>query len=920
MKRDRLTMHVLSHTHWDREWYQPFQGYRQRLVFQTDRMMELLETRRAFKHFHLDGQTAVVEDYLAIRPEERERLLRHIRAGRVLVGPWFVMPDERVLSGESLVRNLILGHELCAEYGTKPMPIGYVTDIFGHCSQFPQILRGFGINAAMLHRGTSCAREKAEMVWEGADGSEVLLVAVYQYTGYNDFMTFREWTDDELRAYEKTKLALATTDVLYGLDGNDHQPARWDIPEEMARVNRIFTGIRCVHSSMPKFLDALWKALGRNWTKGRKRFVGELTTPAKEGQWSETMFGFGSSRVDLKQANDSQEQLLSRVAEPLHAWAVLVGGRSQKSFLDLAWRYLLLNHPHDSICGCSLDQVHRDMHYRFDQSHMLATDSIWESVQAVGDRIDTARLGGGDAVVTVFNSAAAPTGPVTEFSFDINSSLAVDKEKAGLVPVLIGADGREIRADLLGVERRVKPLPYTFITDDVDAAAPWIKHRPGRGNPAYKNRHDPADRFHVAVPASIGALGYNSWRIAFKPRKSAAARLPKGIHAIKVDSAARTIENDSLRLTAGKDGLIELYDKSTRTRYSRLHAFEDCGDAGEGWNHRYPGRDTVVLSTDRKARGAVTVKTRPHGALSASIEISFSMRVPADLVKSERGYGEMDRATQISRSDRKATLRIATTFTVTAGSTRVDCRTVIHNTAQCHRMRVLFPTGRKTDVWFSDSAFDIVRRKVKLIDTAGWKEQAREEQIMKSFAAVADKRAGLAVLTKGLNEAAVKDDPFRTLALTLFRGFRENLAYEITRDSQLLGDLTFEYALLPFRPEAGAVPPTIFAEVDRFKLPLFTYARAPQCGDLPPQASLIEISAPAAISTIKTSQDGCATILRVFNPSPKPVTANIRADFAYKSAWKADLQERPVSRLAGRRVIRLPLRGKEVATIRFDRG
>jgi hypothetical protein len=799
------------------------------------------------------------------------------------------------------------------------MPIGYVTDIFGHCSQFPQIMRGFGIDAAMLHRGTSCAREKSEMVWEGADGSEVLLVAVYQYTGYNDFMTFREWTDDELRSYEKTKLALATTDVLYGLDGNDHQPARWDVPEEMARVNRIFTGIRCVHSSMPKFLDALWKALGRNWTKGRKRFVGELTTPAKEGQWSETMFGFGSSRVDLKIANDAQEQLLARVAEPLHAWAVLAGGRSQKPFLDLAWRYLLLNHPHDSICGCSLDQVHRDMHYRFDQSRLLATNSIWESVQAVGDLLDTARLGESDAVVTVFNPAAAPTGPVTRISFDIKSSLAADKAKAGLVPVLIYADGREIRADILSVERRVKPLPYTFITDDVDAAAPWIKHHPGPGNPAYKNRHDPADRFHVVAAASVGALGYNSWRIAFRPGKASASKLPKGIRPIKADAATRTIENSLVRLTAGKDGLIELYDKATRTRFCPLHVFEDCGDAGEGWNHRYPGKDTVVLGTSRKARGPITIKTLSHGALSASIEVSFSMRVPADLVKSEHGYGEMDRAAEISRSDRKATLRIHTTFTLTAGSPRIDCRTVVHNTAQCHRMRVLFPTGRRTDVWYSDSAFDIVKRNVKLIDTAGWKEQAREEQIMKSFAAAADKRSGIAVITKGLNEAAVQDNPDRTLALTLFRGFRENLAYEITRDSQLLGDIAVEYALLPFTPVAGAVPPTIFAEVDRFKLPLYSYTRAAQHGDMPPQASLVDISAPAAVSTIKTSQDGRAVIIRIFNPSPRPTSVNIRANFAYKSAWKADLQERPVKRLAGRRAIRLPLRGKEVATIRFDR-
>ncbi|MGQ9581638.1 MAG: alpha-mannosidase, partial [Armatimonadota bacterium] len=149
------TMHVISHTHWDREWYQEFQGYRQRLVFQIDALLDLLDTRPEYKHFHLDGQTSCVEDYLAIRPENTERLFQHIRSGRILIGPWFVMPDELLLSGESLVRNLLYGHQLCSKWDVNPMKVGYVTDVFGHCSQLPQILRGFGIDNAILHRGTS---------------------------------------------------------------------------------------------------------------------------------------------------------------------------------------------------------------------------------------------------------------------------------------------------------------------------------------------------------------------------------------------------------------------------------------------------------------------------------------------------------------------------------------------------------------------------------------------------------------------------------------------------------------------------------------------------------------------------------------------------------------------------------------------
>jgi len=912
-------MHVLSHTHWDREWYQDFQGYRQRLVFQMDRMLDLLKRRREFRAFHLDGQTCLLSDYLRVRRDERERLAGHIRSGRVLIGPWFVMPDERLLSGESLVRNLMLGRRICREWRAKPMPIGYVTDVFGHVSQMPQILRGFGIDAAMLHRGTSCANEKSEMVWEGADGSEVLLIAVYQYTGYNDFLTFREWTDDELRAYEKRKLALATTDVLYALDGNDHQSAKWDIPEEIARANKVFTRIRCLHSSMPAYLAALRKALGKNWTRGRKRFAGELNIPAKEGQWSEVMNGFGSSRPYLKQANDGLEQLLARVAEPLHAWAVLCGGQSQKAFLDLAWRYLLLNHPHDSICGCSVDQVHRDMTYRFDQARLVATDSISESIQAVGDAMDTARLGESDAVVTVFNPSAAATGPVTCFSFEVKSELAAEKESKGLTPALLDGDGKPVCLEILKVERKTRAKPVAFITESLEGVVPGIPQRSAVPTPAYRPRFWPVDRWHVAAAAAVPALGMKTWRVLFKPRKNRARR-PRCIKAVKADADARALENEFLRIAAKSDGSIDIFDKVTRTRYEGLHVFEDCGDAGEGWNYKAPARDRVILSTLRKNRGAVSIRVEDGGELSKAVRVAFKMRVPADLVDAETGRAFTGRERRTARSSRLATLGIETVFTLRAGERRVDCLTTVTNTAECHRLRVLFPTRRKTDAWYSDSAFDVVKRRVKLIDTTGWKEEMREWQVIKSFAAAADRRAGLAVLTKGLNEAAVRDDRERTLALTLFRAFRENLLHEITVDSQLLGDVVFEYAIAPFTPERGGVPAGIFAEVDRFKLPLFSYSRATQAGHAPAQATLVDIDAGAAISTVKASEDGKAIVARVFNPGTRRTNATITAGFAFARASRTDFEEKPLARLGtrGGKTIRLALGPKEVATVRFD--
>ena len=616
MKSGKSIMHVLSHTHWDREWYQEFQGYRQRLVFQMDAMMDLFEKKPEFRYFHLDGQTSVLFDYLEIKPEARERLEKYVREGRALVGPWFVMPDERLLSGESMVRNLMLGHRHCKEFGTKPMPIGYVTDIFGHCSQFPQIVAGFGIDAVMLHRGTGILPdEKSEMVWRGADGTDVLLVSVYPWTGYQDFLAFREWTEEELKDYEKKKLALATTNVLHALDGNDHQPAKWDLTEQMERANGVFERIECVQSSMPRYLAALKKAMGPNWKKGRKVIEGELTTPAKDGIWSETMYGFGSSRVYIKQRNDEMEYLLPRAAETFAAWAGTLGHESQKGFLDLAWRYLLLNHPHDSICACSIDQVHKDMMYRFDQARLLARNSAWESIQAVGDRMNTAKLGDDALAVTVFNAGAAETGPVTEVRFEVESAVVDVKAKEGLEPALFDASGAAAPMEVLAVEKGVRAEPMTFITDNVHG----LNLKP---TPVYRPRTDAMDAYRAAVAVTVPALGYETLAVGWRRKGEHDWTLPKGIEPVVADG--RILENGLVRVSVAEDGTVELFDKETGARYSGLFVFEDVGDAGEGWNHRYPTEGARILSSDRNSASEVTVSVERKGCLEGALAVRLS--------------------------------------------------------------------------------------------------------------------------------------------------------------------------------------------------------------------------------------------------------------------------------------------------------
>jgi alpha-mannosidase/mannosylglycerate hydrolase len=930
----KALMHVISYTHWDREWYQDFQGYRRRLVHQLDALLELMERRVEYRYFHLDGQTAPLQDYVQVRPGNRERLSALIGQGRVLIGPWFVMPDEGLVSGESLVRNLMLGHRLCRQWGGTAMPVGFVSDVFGHVSQLPQVLAGFGIDCAWLHRGTGCGpKEKTELLWLGADGSETLIAKAFPHTGYQDFKELRDADQAALSRYEQAKLSLSASGVLFSMDGNDHEPARWDTPEAIDRVNGIFTRVQAVHSSLPEYFDQLKGALGSGGRKRLRKVHGELRHESIGGVWNELFHGTGSARVNLKQANDHLEYLLARLAEPLSAWAVRLGAQSQKAFLDLAWQYLLTNHAHDSICGCSIDQVHKDMLYRFDQAHLLGQNVVAECMQDVADRVETAGFAGQDHVVTVFNLASAPAGPVCQLSVELPAGLAGEKEQQGQSLVLSDEQEHPVELEVLGVERDVRAEPFMYKFQG--------------GSPQMRVRIGGVDRLGVMARVDLPALGYRTFRVGFADAPAEPAPAP-----VKADWKAKSIENDLVRLVARPDGRVDLLDKTTGAWFRGLNEFEDGGDAGHGWDHFYPEKDTLIRSPDPR-RCKVTHLEVSAGLLHARLEVGLNLKVPADLVDQRGKPLPGGQVKGSRRSSDMLSIGIVAEFRLVAGSRRVDCRVTCLDSARRHRLRAIFPTGRKADAWYGDTAFDLVRRKIKLPDGKGWKEQPRPEQPIKNLAAVCDDQAGLAVLTRGLNEAGVLDEPDRPIALTLYRKFVERLLNENTADSNS-GSFDLEYALLPFTPDHSAPPADLLAQVDLYKLPPLCYTRSPSQMELdkktsrygvpnaidpadhpnlaavlktlppviphlPLSHSLVRIDGPAALSTIKLSEDGSATILRLWNPLGRAADLAVRPTFAFTRAFKTDLLENATERLQSRDgAITLQLRAKQIVTLRIE--
>ncbi len=890
-----MKVHVISHTHWDREWYQDFQGFRQRLVFQTDAMLDVLENYPEFKCFHLDGQTCCVLDYLEIAAYNEARLRKQLLAGRVSIGPWFVMPDELLLSGESLTRNLMLGHRICRDFGVAPMPIGHVSDVFGHCSQLPQILAGFGIDCVLLNRGTTAEDdETSEMIWVGADGTESLIVRAFPDTGYQDFLTMRDADDEALLKYEAKKRALSATGISFALDGNDHQPARPDTLRRIEHFNSLFEHSTWIHSSMADFLTDLKAHLTDDIRARIKHYHGELRNPAKQGLYNEVFNGTASSRVPLKQENDRLEYLLATNAEQLNAWAVLCGGDDGRGFLDRAWRYLLLNHPHDSIVGCSLDQIHKDMIYRFDQARSIAKNAIWENVQAIDDALDTAALGENAWIVTIHNQSCVDLGQVSHFTVDVLADEFRANRDRGMKPALFDEYGNAIRFAVESVEherwrqpfvRKVKAETSHYLTVD----GVWL----GR------------ERYHVAAAVSVPAFGFRTLRVGFV-RDDDVAALPDGLSESVVSEAGNGIENELIALRVNPDATIDILDKPTGRWYRGLHRIEDRGDVGTGWDHFYPKDDRTVESTTPGAVSDIRIESEALDGVTAAVTVSYRMTIPAGLTPDRN-----------SRSDECAVNAVKTRFSLDAGARRVDCVAEIDNTAECHRMRAIFPTGLDCDTWFGDTAYDIVERPIKLRDTTGWKEPAREETPIKNFAAAAGSGGcGLALITKGLCEACVRDNDSRDLALTLFRSFSEFLYGCWTQDSQLKGTLRLEYSILPFT-RTDRVPLDVLREAERVKTRGFAFSERAAPGSIAPTGQFMKLDGGVFVSTIKTSEDGAATIIRLYNPDTTARAFRLEFTHGIKSAWLCDLMEEPLSEIEhDGSVIERELGPKKIATLR----
>lgn len=858
----KTKVHYVASTHWDREWYLPFQGFRYRLVKLAAQLLDILDSREDYKQFVFDGQTAVLDDIVEARPDLRARLERHIKSGRLHVGPWYTMPDERIVSGESLIRNMLLGFKTSRSYGAGPMRYGYICDIFGHIAQTPQIFAGMGIGHALLGRGTNHHSHPPFFEWESPDGSRVAAFRLPDIEGYGigtklhnaaeaENPASKEWREGVAMAarelYESERKRGAK-DVQLWLDGIDHIFPSRNIPEALKAAAKELSGeCEIVFSSLPEFasdVDSLVKKAPVS--KGELVKTSKLASDGYLWLISHCL----SSHYPMKRLNDICQDSLEKWTEPYWVFANLEGRAPSKGFLDVAWKELLRNHAHDTICGCSVDQVHKDSECRYDQvlgiCRNILDDILSGSIKT--ERAQDEKL----ISLAVFNALPFAHRRIVEAEIPWPEGMR-RRQLQGFsddnIPSFIVEDGRG------------RPVPFQLVSYKGAVASRHISDSKFNAG-----MHEPVK---LLLDAEFEGIGPK----IFKVRESSVP--VRNMESLL--SGPLSAENEFLSLSINQDGSFDIREKVSGVEFKSLLSFEDCGEIGDGWFHVEPVTDEVFSSKGCHADISIIEK----GPLRVAFRVSRTMRLPE----------EMDMRL-FKRAGRKCEVGVVSEIALEKGARHVSCAVAVDNCVKNHRMRALFETGVRGDSYFASQPFAFVERKRGIdASTSSWKECDVEERSFCGVAGVSNGKKGLALIAgHGLHEIAVRDDKPGTMALTLFRSFRKTVSTAGQERGQLQGCLEFKFGLAPFAGSPDLLSlerlsHTMNSGVEHYS------CKGYEMASMEPFMRLER--GDALLSALKPAEDGDGVVVRLYNPCEGRLKDAVLFDRPFVSATECSHDERP---------------------------
>ncbi len=914
---------VVSHTHWDREWYLTYDRFRVRLVRVVGEVLDALEQNPDFEHFLLDGQAIILDDYLEVCPENRDRIGRLVKAKQLSIGPWYILPDEFLVSGEATIRNLMMGHHVCGEFG-EVQKVGYMPDSFGHIAQMPQILRQADIDSFVYTRGNGAEIEQTghEFFWRAPDGSEVL--AINQCGGYCNAggLGYREEWEAHTQRSVNIELAverirklfakmseLSQGDVYLVNNGCDHFPPQPEFSRIMEALRAEFPDTQFVHTSLTEYLDSV-RAAG--FTK--HSFQGEMA----QGRLHHILSGVWSARMYIKQRNDRAQTLLAHTVEPWSAYSSFVFGRPYNSgLIRHAWKLLLQNHPHDSICGCSTDEVHRQMEARFAAVSETGEQVVTDELRYLTPTSARHAHRDGETVICVANTLPETRSEVVERLLVLQPS-GIDVERLAL----FGQDGHEVAfevADLRYVERF---WAFDYRNELYGSGQPdqFSTYKGAFGRRVSESEADREGRdcfLTIRFSAqNLPGLGHRQFYLRETEAREEPAHRPdlEG----SVSTSENSLENEFYRVTLHPNGSFDLDDKASGHRYAGLNLLEDTEDVGDEYDYCPAGESRTITSNGLSG----VTRVIKSGSLWGQLEAEFVMELPVEI--------------DSSRLRRRSTLvecRVRTRVGLRHGSRALEVELYFDNRARDHRLRAEFPTGIVSDTVVSDGHFYINHRPVDQPSGEGWRQPPSGTYPQQSFSLVQDGERGLAVLNHGLPEiqATRGDTGAVALSLTLLRSVgwlsRDDLETRScqnagptlhTPDAQCAGERRFHYAIVPFSGDYLASD--IVGISQRYKVPVLSIQGVEDGGAVGGEGLLSKSSSLTCVTAVKKHEIRDTLVVRLYNVSDRTVEETLRFGLDLTAAWLVNLLEERRSSLdlSDARELNLFLAPHEIVTVEVE--
>jgi mannosylglycerate hydrolase len=817
-------VHITPHMHWDREWYFTTEESRILLVNNMEEILSRLEQDPEYKYYVLDGQTAILEDYFAVKPENHTRVKALVQAGKLIIGPWYTQTDTTVVAGESIVRNLMYGMRDCLSFG-EPMKIGYLPDSFGMSGQLPHIYNGFGIKRAMFWRGCSerHGTDKTEFLWRSQDGSEVttqVLPLGYAIGKYlpEDEAGLRKRLDSYFEVLEN---ASQTKEILLP-NGHDQMPLQQNLFAVMDKLREIYPQREFVMSRFEEVFERI---------EQQRDALATLTGEFNDGKYMRVHRTIGSTRMDIKIAHARIENKIVNVLEPLAALAWTLGFEYHHGLLEKMWKEILKNHAHDSIGCCCSDKVHREIMSRFWLAEDMADSLITFSMRKIVDNMAHSE---GDKL-TLFNLMPWPRDEVVNTTIRLRASRFRLTDSEGQdVPFFI-RDKREIDPGL--VDRQI----------------------------VHYGNYEPFMEYDIQLRQVLPAMGWLTLHV-LQGAEGQQANVPQQSDAL--------LENSVWRITLNADGTLKMEDKQSGLVYDRVLEFEDGSDDGDEYDYSPSREEWLLTSAEGTHQHSVT-----HDAWQSRAVIRSTLAVPLNLAeRSARESSAMLACeTTITLSHHSRRVEFDVKVLNQADDHRVRVRIPVPYTAES----VL------TDTQFGSLTRPVQDEAMHVWQAEGWKEAPVPVWNFLNYAALQQGSHGLALFTEGLREVEIIGETQSAFALTLLRGVgllgKEDLLLRPGRpsgikmpvpDSQVRGELQCRFSLLPF--SGSPLHAGVAQQARSWLTPVQCYNKIPWDAmklnrtaiTAPETFSLCTLPATGCqLSVLKKAEDDEALIIRLFNPS-----------------------------------------------------